>query len=200
VVTDLPGFTPDVDGTNVVVDTGPAFEIVDYTTMTVQKTITVTGDEPALSGQWLVYRTAGGRRHVVLYDLTNDTSTVIGSYKLRSDVGAPDVSGRRVVYHVTGRRESRVLLYRTDLKTTRTLVTTPVWSLGGTAVGGNLVVYVKQTLAGMSLHTLDLTTDVDRTIYALRKRTGRFLWSTATNGLTAWFTVYTASTSTVWHA
>jgi hypothetical protein len=200
VVSDLPGVSPDIDGSRVVVDTGPAFEILDTTTLAVQKTVTAAGDEPALSGKWLVYRAAGSRRTVVLYDLTTDTSKVIGSYKLRSDVGAPDVSGRRVVYHVTGQRESRVLLYRTDTRTTRTLVTTPVWSLGGTAVSGNLVVYVKQTLDGMSLHTIDLTTDASRLVYALRKRSGRFLWSTATNGLTAWFTIYTPSTSTIWHA
>ncbi|HYX86297.1 MAG TPA: hypothetical protein VE777_15105 [Gaiellales bacterium] len=200
VVKTLPGFTPDVDGSRVVVDTGPAFEIVDTGTLAVIRTLHLKGDEPALSGRWLVYRQVTDRRRLILFDLQSGTSRVIESAKLRTDLGAPDISGSRVVYHLTGRRRSSVLLYRIDRRTTRVVKRTPIWSLGEVSVSGTTLAYVRQNLDGMAVWRLDLTTGAQVRLYRIRKHTGRFLWTTATNGRRCFFTVYTKSSSLIWHA
>src|SRR6478752_2632464 len=83
--TDLPGMTPDVSGTSVVVDTGPAFEILDYTTMTVLQTLPLMGRDPALSGRWLVYR-------IDRKSLRSPRTTRIDSYF------NPSIDGTSVVY------------------------------------------------------------------------------------------------------
>ena len=43
------------------------------------------------------------RRRLILYDLGTNQSRVIATVKMRSDLGEPDISGRRVVYSVTGK-------------------------------------------------------------------------------------------------
>ena len=102
VINDLPGKTPDVDGTRVVVDTGSEFEIVDTGSLAVLRTLQLKGTEPALFDHWLVYRRVTTRRHLILYDLSTNQSRVIATVKMRSDLGEPDISGRRVVFSVTG--------------------------------------------------------------------------------------------------
>ena len=97
VINDLPGKTPDVDGTRVVVDTGSEFEIVDTGSLAVLRTLQLKGTEPALFDHWLVYRRVTTRRHLILYDLSTNQSRVIATVKMRSDLGEPDISGRRVV-------------------------------------------------------------------------------------------------------
>ena len=66
------------------------------------RTLQLKGTEPALFGHWLVYRRVTTRRRLILYDLGTNQSRVIASVKMRSDLGEPDISGRRVVYSVTG--------------------------------------------------------------------------------------------------
>ena len=102
VINDLPGKTPDVDGTRVVVDTGSEFEIVDTGSLAVLRTLQLKGTEPALFDHWLVYRRVTTRRRLILYDLSTNQSRVIATVKMRSDLGEPDISGRRVVFSVTG--------------------------------------------------------------------------------------------------
>src|SRR4249920_1892107 len=89
VVNDLPGRTPDVDGTRVVVDTGSAFQIIDTGSLAVMRTLQLKGTEPALFDHWLVYRRITTKRRLILYDLGTNQSRVIASVKMRSDLGEP---------------------------------------------------------------------------------------------------------------
>ena len=125
--TDLPGMTPDVDGTRVVVDTGPAFEILDYRPCRAADAA-AEGPRPRPVHHWLVYRRVTTRRRLILYDLSTDQSRVIATVKMRSDLGEPDISGRRVVFSVTGRGRSSIRVYRWDVQTTRRVLQTPIWS------------------------------------------------------------------------
>jgi len=196
VFTNLPGYTPDVDGSNVVVDTGPAFEIVDTTTMTVTQTLPLKGRDPALSGSWLVYRHTGpSRRQIVLYDLSGGTSKVIASSRLGTDLGAPDISGSRVVYHRTSGSRSAVMLYRIKRADTVSLRSTVRYSYSDPSIDGRNVFYVSQTLFGMQLNTLDVVTHTNHQVFSIRKGSGRFLWTTAIRGQRRYFTVYTDSDS-----
>src|SRR3954468_3846228 len=157
--TDLPGIQPDVHGTQAVVDTGPAFEIIDLTTMNVVKTLTLAGRDPALSGEWLVYRRKqSGVRQIVLYHLTDDTSTVIAHSKLDVDLGPPDISYPRVVFHRTGPDRSSIVVYRIDHTMTRLARTTVRYSYFNPSVDGRTVVYIFQNLQSMSVRVLDLHT------------------------------------------
>ena len=196
VFTDLPGFTPDVDGTRVVVDTGPAFEIVDTTSMTVVDTIAVKGRDPALSGNWLVYRHTGpSRRQIILFNLTDRTSRVIAHSRLRTDLGAPDISAPRIVYHLTTGTRSSVMLYRMRRADTVRLRTTVRYSYSDPSVDGSRVLYVSQTLFGMQLNSFDVRTHRNAEIYSLKKGSGRFLWTTGIRGSRRYFTVYTTTDS-----
>jgi hypothetical protein len=189
--TDLPGITPDVDGTRVIVDTGPDFEIIDVTTMTVLQTLALPGRDPALSGDWVVYRRIqSGTRQIVLYDIADQTSTVIGRARLRSDLGPPDIAYPRVVFHRTSATRSSLVVYRIDQATSRLLRTTVRYSYFNPSINGTNVVYVLQTLFGMSVQLIDLRTNRTADIYTLKKRSGRFLWTTGISDRYRFFTIY----------
>jgi len=200
VVHDLPGKTPDVDGTRVVVDTGTGFQILGTGTLAVMRTLQLKGTEPALFGHWLVYRRVTTRRRLVLLNLGTNRSRVIASVKMRSDLGEPDVSARRVIYTVTGRSKSSVRVYRLDRGVTKRVLQTPIWSYSHASVGGDTVVYVRQGSSGAAVWRLDLPTRRTRRLYRVSRGTGQALWSTATTGTASYFTVYTKTESHIWHA
>ncbi|HWG82210.1 MAG TPA: hypothetical protein VN686_04270, partial [Gaiellales bacterium] len=196
--TDLPGMTPDVSGTSVVVDTGPAFEILDYTTMTVLQTLPLMGRDPALSGRWLVYRRLkNGRRQIVLYNLDTGSARVIAHSRLRTDLGPPDISYPRVVYHRTTAGSSSITVYRIDRKSLRSPRTTRIDSYFNPSIDGTSVVYVRQTLQGMQVEVLNLKTSRSRAIFSVNKGSGRFLWTTAIFAGRRYFTVYDSTTSSI---
>ena len=197
--TDLPGTTPDVDGTDVVVDTGSGFEILDYTTMSVLRDLPLAGRDPALSGHWLVYRKRGPRRRqIVLYDLTNDTSTVIARSRLRTDLGPPDISYPRVVYHRTGSKSSEIVTYRIDTGVSRVVKHTVVYSYFNPSIAGRRIVYVRQTIQRMQLLLLDLRHTRPTELAYVSKGSGRFLWTTGMSTAHIYFTVYTATQSHIY--
>jgi hypothetical protein len=200
VVNDLPGKTPDVDGGRVVVDTGSAFQIIDTGSLNVLRTLQLKGTEPALFDHWLVYRRVTTRRRLILYDLGTNQSRVIATVKMRTDLGEPDISGRRVVFSVTGRGRSSIRVYRRDVQTTRRVLQTPIWSYSHASISGDDVVYVRQASSGAAVWHLDLASGRTRRVYRIAGGTGRALWSTATNGSSIYFTVYTKSESLIWHA
>jgi hypothetical protein len=196
--TDLPGMTPDVSGTSVVVDTGPAFEILDYTTMTVLQTLPLKGRDPALSGKWLVYRRVkNDRRQIILYNLNTGSSSVIAHSRLRTDLGPPDISAPRVVYHRTTASSSSITVYRIDRKSSRSPRTTKIYSYFNPSIDGTSVIYIRQTLQGMQVEVLNLQTSRSRAIYSVNKGSGRFLWTTAIFGDRRYFTVYNSTTSSI---
>ncbi len=189
--TTLPGFQPDVDGSRVVVDTGPDFEIVDLSTMNVLQTLNLAGRDPALSGTWLVYRrTQNGVRQIVLYDLSDGSSRVIAHAKLTVDLGPPDIDYPRVVYHRTGPDRSSIVVYRIDHEATRRALSTVRFSYFNPSIDGATVAYVAQNLDAMSVRVLDLHTGNSTRIYNLSKGSGRFLWTTGISGTRRYFTVY----------
>ncbi len=200
VVHGLPGRTPDVDGSRVVVDTGSEFQIVDTGSLAVMRTLRLKGTEPALFGHWLVYRRVTTKRRLILYDLGTNQSRVIASAKMRSDLGEPDISGRRVAYSVTGRGRSSIRIYRIDLRRTRRELQTPIWLYSHASISGDTVVYVRQAASGAAVWRLDLASGRTHRVYRIPHGTGRTLWSTATNGASAYFTVYSKSESLIWHA
>jgi hypothetical protein len=191
VFSDLPGINPDLDGTRVVVDTGPEFEIIDTGTMSVLQTLPLVGNQPALSGHWLVYRRGvSAGRQIMLYDLSTDTEKVIVQIPYAVDLGAPDISYPRVTYHRTGSDRSSVALYRIDSGVSERLRTSVRYAYSNPSVDGSIVLYVRQTLLGMQLYRFNLATHSEAQVFALKKGGGRFLWTT---GLTGWrfcFTVY----------
>ena len=191
VFTDLPGIAPDLDGTQVVVDTGPEFEIVDTSTMSVVRTLPLVGTQPALSGTWLVFRRGvSSGRQIVLYDLTNDTEKVIAQTPYAVDLGAPDISYPRVAYHRTGSERSSVIVYRIDTGSSVRLRTTVRYAYSSPSINGSIVVYVRQTLLGMQLYRFNLATGSEAQLFALKKGGGRFLWTTGITGWRFFFTVY----------
>jgi hypothetical protein len=200
VVKDLPGKTPDVYGTRVVVDTGRAFQIVDTGSLAVMRTLRLKGTEPALFDHWLVYRRITTRRRLILYDLGTNQSRVIASVKMRSDLGEPDISGRRVVYTVTGRSRSSVRVYRRDTGTTRRILQTPIWAYSHASISGTAIVYVRQGAIGAAVWRLDLGSGHTRRVYRIASGTGHALWATGANDSSTFFTVYTKSASRIWHA
>jgi cytochrome c biogenesis protein CcdA len=200
VVNDLPGKTPDIDGNRVVVDTGTEFQIVDTGSLAVMRTLQLKGTEPALFGNWLVYRRVTSRRRLILFNLGTNRSRVIATVKMRSDLGEPDISGRRVAYTVTGHGRSSVRIYRIDRDVTKRVAQTPIWSYSHASIGGNTVVYVRQASSGAAVWRLDLPGGRVRRIHRIAGGTGHAFWSTATNGSSIYFTVYTKSESLIWHA
>jgi hypothetical protein len=191
VFSDLPGINPDLDGTRVVVDTGPAFEIIDTGTMSVLQTLPLVGNQPALSGDWLVYRRGvSAGRQIVLYDLATDTETVIAQTPYAVDLGAPDISYPRVTYHRTGSERSSVVLYRIDTGVNARLRTSVRYAYSNPSVDGSIVLYVRQTLLGMQLYRFNLATHSEAQVFAIKKGGGRFLWTTGITGWRFFFTVY----------
>jgi cytochrome c biogenesis protein CcdA len=200
VVNDLPGKSPDVDGNRVVVDTGSDFQIIDTGTLAVMRTLQLKGTEPALFDHWLVYRRVTGRRRLILFNLGTNQSTVIAKVKMRSDLGEPDISGRRVVYTVTGHGRSSVRIYRIDQGVTRRVEQTPIWSYSHASISGDTVVYVRQASSGAAVWRLDVPSGRVTRVHRIAGGTGHAFWSTATNGSSTYFTVYTRSESLIWHA
>ena len=199
VFTDLPGINPDLDGTRVVVDTGPSFEIIDTGTMAVLRTLPLIGNQPALSGNWLVYRRGqSSGREIVLYDLNTNTEKVIASAPFTVDLGAPDVSYPRVTYHRTGSTRSSVMVYRIDSGASGPLRSSVRWAYSNPSVDGSIVLYIRQTLLGMQLYRLNLATHSEAELYGLKKGGGRFLWTTALSGWRFYFTIYTLSGSSIY--
>jgi outer membrane protein assembly factor BamB len=119
---------------------------------------------------------------------------------MRSDLGEPDISGRRVVYSVTGRGKSSIRIYRLDQGVTKRVLQTPIWSYSHPSVGGDTIVYVRQGSSGAAVWRLDLPTDRSRRIFRVPHGTGQALWSTATTGTATYFTLYTRTESHIWHA
>jgi hypothetical protein len=201
VFTDLPGIDPDLDGTRVVVDTGPSFEIIDTGTMAVQRTLTLAGNEPALSGNWLVYRRgAQSGRQIVLYNLNTDTEKVIAQASYAADLGAPDVSYPRVTFHRTGSERSSVVLYRIDTGAAERLRSSVRFAYSNPSVDGTLVLYVRQTLLGMQLYRINLATRSEAQLFAIKKGGGRFLWTTGLTGWRFYFTVYSDAGSWIYRS
>jgi hypothetical protein len=199
VLSDLPGINPDLDGTRVVVDTGPAFEIIDTDTMSMLRTLPLVGNQPALSGNWLVYRrNAKAGRQIVLYDISTDTEKVIAQTLYTVDLGAPDVSYPRVTYHRTGSTRSSVVLYRIDTGHRERLRSSVRYAYSNPSVDGSTVLYVRQTLLGMQLYRLDLATHDDTLLFALKKGSGNFLWTTGISGWRLFFTVYSDAGSWIY--
>ena len=157
VVNDLPGKTPDVDGNRVVVDTGTEFEIVDTGTLAVLRTLQLKGTEPALFDHWLVYRRVTIRRRLILYDLGTNQSRVIATVKMRSDLGEPDISGRRVGLSVTGRGGAPSgSTGRPRRPDDARVAQTPIWSYSHASIDGTTVMYVRQASSGAAVWRLDL--------------------------------------------
>jgi hypothetical protein len=201
VLTDLPGINPDLDGTRVVVDTGPAFEIIDTGTMSVLQTLPLVGNQPALSGNWLVYRRgAKVGRQIVLYNLSTDTEKVIAQSTYAVDLGAPDISYPRVTYHRTGSERSSVVLYRIDTGVSTRLRSSVRWAYSNPSVDGTIVLYVRQTLLGMQLYRLNLATHSEAQLFALKKGGGSFMWTTGLTGWRFFFTIYTNAGSWIYRA
>ncbi|MGZ4481847.1 MAG: hypothetical protein ACXVY5_06545, partial [Gaiellales bacterium] len=200
VLTDLPGITPDVYGNLVVVDTGPQFQIVDYTTGHVTRTLDLKGSQPALWDHWLVYRHVSSQgRELILYDLNTDTSKVLVHTPITVDLGAPDISAPRVVWHETSSAESTLRVYQMDTGRTVIVHHAQTVAFSSPSVSGNVMVYVRQTLAGMQVVRRSFTTGTERVLYALQKRTGFFLWTTGLSGWSFYFTVYTLRVSHIYH-
>jgi hypothetical protein len=199
--TDLSGIDPDLDGTRVVVDTGPSFEIIDTGTLAVQRTLTLVGNQPALSGNWLVYRRgAQSGRQIVLYNLTTDAEKVIAQTSYAADLGAPDVSYPRVAFHRTGAERSSVVLYRIDTGAAERLRSSVRFAYSDPSVDGTLVLYVRQTLLGMQLYRINLATGSAAQLYAIKKGGGRFLWTTGLTGWRFYFTVYSDAGSWIYRS
>ena len=114
--------------------------------------------------------------------------------------GAVAISGRRIAYSVTGKGRSSIRIYRIDLQTTGRVLQTPIWSYSHASISGDSVVYVRQAASGAAVWHLDLVSGRSHRVYRVPHGTGRALWSTATNGASAYFTVYTKSESLIWHA
>jgi hypothetical protein len=201
VFTDLDGINPDLDGTRVVVDTGPAFEIIDTDGMSVLRTLTLAGNQPALSGNWLAYRRGvSSGRQIVLYNLATDTSKVIAQAPFAADLGAPDVSFPRVTFHRTGSERSSIVLYRIDSGVGQRLRSSVRYAYSNPSVDGTIVLYVRQTLLGMQVYRFNLATRSDAQLFAIKKGGGRFLWTTGITGWRFFFTVYNDSGSWIYRA
>lgn len=194
--TDLPGTTPDVDGHRVIVDRGPDFQIINLTTMSVVRTIVTSGQEPALSDRYVVFRrTNSSGRFIVLFNLDTAKETVISHSPLEVDLGAPDISGPRVTFHRNSEKRSSILVYRIDLNRTKHLVRETRVAFANPSVDGAMVVYVQQTLRGMQLYSFNLRSH-DRTLLRnLKKRSGRYLWTTGIAGQAFYATVYDSNSS-----
>jgi hypothetical protein len=159
--------------------------------MSVLQTLPLVGNQPALSGDWLVYRRGvSAGRQIVLYDLATDTEAVIAQTRYAVDLGAPDISYPRVTYHRTGSDRSSVVLYRIDTAVSERLRTSVRYAYSNPSVDGSIVLYVRQTLLGMQLYRFNLATHSEAQLFALKKGGGRFLWTTGLTGWRFFFTVY----------
>jgi hypothetical protein len=197
-VTALPGTHPDVDGNRVVVDVGAEFQILDLTTGALIRTVRATGSDPALSGRWLVYRRRlpdWGR--IVLYDLQTSTSRVIASAKPAADLGAPDVSGLRVVYTLTTSRRSMVRIHRIDTGETRVLRQATRVSYAFAAVSGTVVAFVRQTLDGQQLVRVSLIDQSAAVLQSEPRGTRHFLWTVDVRNWRFVFTRYSDTGSAI---
>jgi hypothetical protein len=117
------------------------------------------GSRPALSGKWLVYRRVKNeRRQIVLYNIRTGTARVIAHSRMRTDLGPPDISYPRVVYHRTTAGSSSITVYRIDRKSARSPRTTRIDSYFNPSIDGTSVVYIRQTLQGMQVEVLNLKT------------------------------------------
>jgi hypothetical protein len=194
--TDLPGITPDVDGNRVIVDRGPDFQIINLNTMAVVRTIVIAGQEPALSDRNVVFRrsTSAGR-FIVMFNLDTAEETVISQSSLEVDMGAPDISGPRVTFHRTSEKRSSIIIYRIDLKRAKPLVRETRMAFANPSVDGTTVVFVRQTLMGMQLYSLNLHNRKQTLLRSLKKRSGRYLWTTGIEGGAFYATVYDTDSS-----
>jgi len=164
----------------------------------VLQTLPLKGRDPALSGKWLVYRRLkNARRQIVLYNLDTGSARVIAHSRLRTDLGPPDISYPRVVYHRTTASTSSITVYRIDRTSVRSPRTTKIDSYFDPSIDGTSVIYIRQTLQGMQVEVMDLHTSRSRAIYSVNKGSGRFLWTTAIFGNRRYFTVYNATTSSI---
>jgi hypothetical protein len=125
------------------------------------------------------------------------TARVIAHSRLRTDLGPPDISYPRVVYHRTTAASSSISVYRIDRKGTRSPRTTRIDSYFNPSIDGTSVIYIRQTLQGMQVEVMNLHTSRSRAIYSVNKGSGRFLWTTAIFGNRRYFTVYNSTTSSI---
>jgi hypothetical protein len=192
--TDLPGTHPDVDGSRLVVDSGPGFKLVDVGTGAVIRTVPKAGTDPALSGDWLVYRrVASSRREIVAFNLATSETRVIAHSLLRTDLGAPDVSGPRVVFTRTSDRRSRLMLYRFDTRVSRVLREATRAVYAHAEVDARLVAYTRQLSDRQQLLRLNLRDGTGAVLRTQRPGSGRALWTVSVNNWRFAFTLYTAT-------
>jgi hypothetical protein len=199
VTTSLPGIHPDVDGTRVVVDTGPAFDIVDVATGAVTDTKPWSGTDPALSGDWLVYRrlVAAGRQ-IVAVNLATTAVVIVAEAPPRVDLGPPDVSGPRVVFARTSDVRSAIWIHRLDNGYTRMLRWASRAVYAHAAVDGNLVAFVRQVRAGDQFVRVNLLDDSGAVLFTQLAGAGRHLWAGSVHSWRFAFTLYGATTSAIY--
>ncbi|HEX5196349.1 MAG TPA: hypothetical protein VFW26_03975, partial [Gaiellales bacterium] len=142
-------------------------------------------------------RVKNARRQIILYNLHTGTTSVIAHSRLRTDLGPPDISYPRVVYHRTTAGSSSITVYRIDRDSSRSPRTTKIDSYFNPSIDGTSVTYIRQTLQGMKVEVLNLRTSRSRAIYSVNKGSGRFLWTTAIFGDRRYFTVYNSTTSSI---
>jgi len=102
-----------------------------------------------------------------------------------------------VVFHRTTARSSSITVYRIDRRSVRSPRTTRINSYFNPSIDGRSVIYIRQTLRGMQVAVLNLSTSRSRAIYSVNKGSGRFLWTTAIFANRRYFTVYNSRTSSI---
>jgi hypothetical protein len=197
--TDLPGIHPDIDGGRVVVDAGPSFQIVDIATGTVTDTIPRGGTDPALSGDWLVYRrVTADRREIVAFNLVTSEARIVARSVLRTDLGAPDVSGTRVVYTRTSDKRSSLIVYRFGTGVTRVNRQGTHVVYAHAAVDGNLVVYIRQFSDRQQLVRLNLRNNTGAVLHKQVYGSGLKMWTASVRNWRFVFTLYTTTRSWIY--
>jgi hypothetical protein len=195
----LPGFHPDVDGTRVVVDTGATFEIIDVATGNVVDTRPLAGSDPALSGNWLVYRrVVSSGRQIVAVNLNTSAVKIIAQGSARVDLGAPDVSWPRVVYARTGDARSAIWIFRLDTGYTRMLRYASRAVYAHAAIDSNLVAFVRQVRADQQFVRVNLLDDSGAVLYTQPAGSGRHLWAGSVHSWRFAFTAYDAASSAIY--
>ncbi|HVG89516.1 MAG TPA: hypothetical protein VM823_11105, partial [Gaiellales bacterium] len=195
----LPGTHPDIDGGRIVVDTGPAFQILNAANLNVQRTLPVAGTDPALSGDWLVYRRrTATEKQIVLLDLTGGDVQVLARAKGGVDLGPPDISEPRIVWTRTDSRTSRLVVHRVDTggRFVRRQATRSAFAFA--SIDGIQVAFVRFTLHEEQVLRLNLSNDRMFVLVHVRRGSGRHLWSTAVDGFQFYFTRYTATQSFIY--
>jgi cytochrome c biogenesis protein CcdA len=161
-------------------------------------------EEPALKWPWLVYRKYYGHQRTILNrpehagherytlhlrNLKTGNERLLASKPAGVEIGRPTIAGRRIAWHVSGPRGSRIIVYRISTKARSAVLKTEIARLANPALSRRRIAWTRDLPSGSTLFVRRLAGGRGRELVSVdRPRSNYWFWTTELFGGRAYVT------------